>query len=114
MREVDPQGIADLNNEASAYKARGDFHAAKGRLQTAVALCREGLGDEHSYTLVCISNLGDILNNIGDFVAARELLEPALPTAVRVLGEEDLDALALIHNLGNSYRESGDPLSASA
>ena len=62
------------------------------------------LGDRHPKTLICISNMGDLLKVMGKLEEARPLLEEALQACRETLGDRHPNTLiymgALLYAMG--------------
>ena len=58
------------------------------------------LGDRHPKTLICISNMGDLLKVMGKLEEARPLLEEALQGKRETLGDRHPETMVSISNMG--------------
>ncbi|MDP7572015.1 MAG: tetratricopeptide repeat protein, partial [Myxococcota bacterium] len=86
---------------AKVYKDLGLYDEALPLYESALALRRKHLGDEHPDTLSSINNLGLLLHAQGKHAEAETLLGEALEGRRRTLGDEHPHTLISIKNLGS-------------
>jgi tetratricopeptide (TPR) repeat protein len=90
------------------------FDEVKSALNTALKLRREAFGDEHPWTALVVSNMGEYLMLIGQPVAALDNHRIALRIRERILGKNHPDTAMSLNNLGavlysqQEFRQSSD------
>ena len=82
------------------YQALGELKQAHPHMERALALRREGLGDEHPATLFSVHNMGFLLQEQGKLDEAEPLLRKVLEGRRRVFGNDHLDTLMSINHMG--------------
>src|SRR6185295_5034725 len=88
--------------------ARGSYASAKILYERLLELCRETLGDDHSFTLASMNNVAITLLRLGDLAGARKLQEDTLAISRRVLGREHADTVVSMQNLAMSLKAQGE------
>ncbi len=69
---------------------------------------KERYGEEHSDTLITLSNLAVTYSKLGDYSKALELEEKVYASQCKILGEEHPSAMTTLSNLAYTYVEVGD------
>jgi nephrocystin-3 len=72
------------------------------------------LGTEHSATLDCVNNLGNLLADKGDYDAADDFYRRALAGREKALGTVHPDTLSSVYNIGLLLKDKGDYEAAKA
>jgi tetratricopeptide (TPR) repeat protein len=91
----------------NTYRKLGEYQRAEPHLKQALSLAQADLGEEHSTTLVAVSNLAHLYRLQGRFDLAEPLLIKALQIRRRLLGDEHLETLGSMNNLASLYYDQG-------
>ena len=91
----------------------------QGRLDEAIALCREGLalsrkqnGEVHAQTGRAVRLLGILLRDKGDYPEAQRLLENSIVVFEKTLGPDDQEVAGSLYHLGWLQKLTGHPADA--
>ncbi len=97
---------------AERYHGLGLDNVAAELEQQSLAARRRVLGDDHSDTLLSMSNLGVYLNGLGKMTEAEAIYREAMDRSRRVKGEEHPDTLTCIANTGSMLLDKSAPAEA--
>ena len=103
-----------LRRGGSYLEHRGDYLAARGRLEHALALVEGARGPDHIEVAYVLDALGYLLLNQGDLAGARANLERALAINERVLGGDDPAVGRTLNVLGRVLGDQCDLAGACA
>jgi serine/threonine protein kinase/tetratricopeptide (TPR) repeat protein len=103
-----------LQTLASTLQDLGMLDLADEPQQTAVAIRRRELGEDHADTLVSLHDLGNLLREEGKLAEAEPCIRGAMEGFRRVLGDEHPSTLVAIGSVGLLARARGDFASAEA
>eukprot|EP00741_Cyanophora_paradoxa_P017032 tig00020951_g16451.t1 len=108
-------GLGRRDADASGLLRAGELLSAMGRpseglpfVQSAVAICRVTLSEEHPGTAAALNSLGNVQREVGNLPAARRAYEEALAILGRTLGAEDPAAATCMNSLGLLVKQQGD------
>ena len=105
LKETDQSVTAMLlNNLGMLHSARGDYAAARGPLERAVAIGRTVGGRTLAFAL---NNLGQVYQSVGDFGAAAPLFEESVELRRREFGDVSPEVATGLHNLGRLELAAG-------
>ena len=88
-----------LTRVGECQESLGQYTAAETTKREGLALREKVLGLEHPDTLVCMNNLGVVLDNQGKYEEAEALNRQTLQLRMKVLGHEHPDTLKSLSNL---------------
>lgn len=91
-----------------------ELDAARAALESALAMRREILGEEHPETAISHSELGRTLFDLGRLDEAEARFRSALAIRRKVLGPADHETATSMSDLGHLLREKGDRAGAEA
>ena len=107
-RQAAPEATGGLRNQVGLYLlSRGEFTAARERLERALRVEEAASGPDHPEVAHILSNLGIVLNELGDLPAARQQLERALTIQEAAYGPDHPRVAVTLVNLGIVMRELG-------
>lgn len=92
---------------ASVYKSEGQDEEYREGIETAYALAKQRLGEEHDETLTAATHLARILSAQGEHERAIELAEHAVGVLRRRHGEAGIRTLTAKARLSECYWEDG-------
>jgi tetratricopeptide (TPR) repeat protein len=91
------------------FRSRALYARATPLAQDALEMHEKMLGPEHPETLLCLSNLADLLQYQGNLARARPLCERALAIRERVCGVDHPDTAESLNNLAHLLQAQGEP-----
>ena len=100
------------NNIAGVYQDQGNFEKALEYYGKALAIVREVLGEDHSYTADTYNNIAMVYVERGDYKKAQEYYKKALLILKKVPGESHIDLATTYNNIGTMYQSQGDNIKA--
>ncbi|HEY2290645.1 MAG TPA: serine/threonine-protein kinase [Thermoanaerobaculia bacterium] len=103
-----------LNDLGVAHGERAELDAARAALESALAMRRRLLGEEHPEVAISHSELGRTLFDQGHLVAAEAHFRSALAIRRKVLGPADHETATSLSDLGHLLRRKGDQAGAEA
>jgi len=104
----DPETDASLRQAlADLYQRIGLYKAAFPLQESALAIRRRTLGEEHPDTLMSMSNMGALLQDQRKLAEAEPYWREALEKYRRTLGEEHPNTLRSINNMGVLLQDQG-------
>lgn len=92
----------------------GDFDRAAQRLQEALTLARDDLGERHAWTIALMQDLAVAHRGLGRFDAALDLAQRAHSASIAALGAGAERTLGIAIDLASIYEARGDIASAAA
>jgi len=92
---------------ANVYESIGLYDAAMPLLESALAIRRRVLGDEHPDTLATLNDAGAMLFMRGQTAEAEDYLVRAREARARTLGPDHPDAIESLGNVGTLLRRQG-------
>ncbi len=95
--------LTALNNLASTYVNRGDYHKAAEIHEKTYALRCKILGEKHPDTMTSLDSLAYIYGKLDDYHKAAEIHEKTYALRCKILGEEHPDTLQSLNNLAATY-----------
>jgi tetratricopeptide (TPR) repeat protein len=98
-----------LNNLANVLSDAGDFAAARGVCEKALAIREKQLGREHADVASTLNNLGTIFRNLEEFDEALRVLRRSLAIEEKVKGPDHLDVARPLGNLALVLKDMGKP-----
>eukprot|EP00741_Cyanophora_paradoxa_P011274 tig00020554_g10891.t1 len=106
--DPDPDTAASLHQLGRLTAARGEYAAALGLLERALAARERSLGPDHPATAATLHEIGRLHRSRGEGSAARAFYERALEIRRRAYGPEHASTAATMLALGEARMEAGD------